>query len=193
MTTAQSFDTERDLTPDEIIARSKLRDELDEERDGLITAVEDRRREIRGFVAKRKKIEAQLRDVRRELRTGKVFDSPQVPLVFPDVLPTLARHGEGELLDPAELLHLITCVRPREFWPSLTDVESWHEQVRADVQKWCRTEHTRAAPIAGSPLPDSFDMPNVLQNIRFRVEEKAARKRKAASKRKAGKRKAGKR
>lgn len=195
MTTAQSFDTERDLTADEIAERSKLRDELDEERDGLITAVEDRRREIRGFTAKRKKIEAQLRDVRRELRTGKVFDSPQTALAFPDASPALARHGEGELLDPVELRHLITCVRPPEFWPTLRDVESWHEQVRADVQKWCRTEHTRAAPIAGSPLPDSFDMPNVLQNIRFRVEEEIKRKaaKRKATARKAGKRKAGKR
>src|SRR6187549_2062313 len=92
---------ERDLTPSEIAERDKLRDELDEERDGLLVAVEDRRKEIRGFNAKRKRLEAQLRDVRRELRTGKVFESPQVALPFEE--PAQARHGEGELLGPVEL------------------------------------------------------------------------------------------
>lgn len=173
---------ERDLTPEEIIARGKLRDELDEERDGLLAAVEDRRKEIRGFNVKRKTLEVQLRDVRRELRTGKVFESRQTSLALdePPAPAPPARHGEGELLDPIELRHLITCVRPREAWPTVKQVESWHEQVRADVQKWCRDEHTRAHPIAGMPLPPAGSMPNVLENIVF--DRELARERKAERK-----------
>lgn len=172
---------ERDLTPEEITARGKLRDELDNERDALIASVEDRRKEIRGFNVKRKRIEVQLRDVRRELSTGKVFESRQTSLALD---APAARHGEGELLDPIELRHLITCVRPREAWPTVKQVESWHEQVRADVQKWCRAEHTRAHPITGLPLPASFDMPNVLANIVFDREnerERKAERKKAAA------------
>lgn len=208
MTTTQSFSTERDLTPTELAERDELRDQLDEERDGLITAVEDRRREIRGFNVKRKKIEVQLRDVRRELRTGKVFESPQTLMPFEEPAPATARHGEGELLDPVELRHLITCVRPRELWPTVKEVQGWHEQVRADVQRWCRVEHARATPIAGLPLPESFAIPNVLANIAFRnapgVQGKASierhgvwpgrkGKRKASKPGKASKRKASKR
>jgi hypothetical protein len=199
--TTQSFSTERDLTPEEIRERDKLRDDLDEERDGLITAVEDRRKEIRGFNVKRKKIEVQLRDVRRELRTGKVFESPQTVMPFEDP-PATARHGEGELLDPVELRHLISCVRPPELWPTLKDVKSWHEDVRADVQRWCRVEHARATPIAGLPLPDSFAIPNVLENVAYKdipgVQGKASIERHGVwagrkGKRKATARKAGKR
>jgi hypothetical protein len=195
----QTLDIERELTPDEISERGTLRDKLDEERDGLLVAVEDRRREIRAFNVKKKRIEAQLRDVRRELRSGTVFEAPPSPqAIFPFEEPppaAPARHGEGELIDPIELRHLITCVRPREFWPSVKEVSRWHAEVRADVQKWCRAEHTRAHPIAGHPLPDTFMIPNVLENIRFRVEEKNERKRKASKvgKRKAAARKASKR
>ena len=204
--TTQSFDTERDLTPDEILERNKLRDDLDEERDALLVAVEDRRKEIRGFNVARKKVEMQLRDVQRELRTGKVFESPQTTLVFdgPDAhlerrdrgiepdrkFPEPApRHGEGELLDPVALRHLITCVRPRGFWPTVREVEGWHEQVRADVQRWCGVEHTRANPIAGLPLPDSFGMPYVLSKIEFEREDKR-KQRQGVGERKATARKA---
>jgi hypothetical protein len=173
----QTLDRERELTEDEIKARTKLRDELDDERDDLGKSIEDRRREIRTFTAKRKKLEAQLRDVRRELRTGTVFESSQ--LTFPEVPQGESRHGEGELLDPIELRHLISCVRPREGWPTVKEIKGWHPEVRADVQKWCRSEHTRASPIAGAPLPEPTAMPNVLENIIFRHEEKIEAKRKA--------------
>lgn len=172
---------ERDLTPGEIRERDKLRNDLDEERDLLIGSIEDRRREIRGFTSKKKKIEVQLRDVRRELRTGKVFESPQSTFPFEDPQAE-ARHGEGALLDPVELRHLITCVRPREGWPTVKEIKGWHPEVRADVQKWCRTEHAQAHPIAGAPLPPapSLAMPNVLENIIFRLEEKQLAQRKAS-------------
>jgi hypothetical protein len=191
--TTQSFDTERELTAEEIRERGELRDQLDEERDGLLVAVEDRRREIRGFNVKRKQLEAQLRDVRRELRTGKVFESPQTALPF-EQPAAQARHGEGELLDPVELRHLITCVRPPELWPTVTEIEGWHEQVRADVQKWCRDEHTRADPIAGVPLPPASAMPDVLANIAFEregwIHQSRKRGKRKASKRKTTARKA---
>jgi hypothetical protein len=199
--TTQNFSTERDLTAQEIKERDALRDELDEERDLLTTAVEDRRKEIRGFIAKRKKIEVQLRDVRRELRTGKVFESPQT-VMFEEPAPATARHGEGELLDPVELRHLITCVRPRELWPTVKEVEAWHEDVRADVQRWCRVAVTRNHPIAGLPLPEMFAIPNVLENIAYKdipgVQGKESIERHGVwagrkGKRKATARKAGKR
>lgn len=170
---------ERDLTPDEIRERDKLRNDLDEERDLLLGSIEDRRREIRGFNSKKKKIEVQLRDVRRELRTGKVFESPQSTFPFEDPLAE-GRHGEGALLEPDELRELVMAVRPREGWPTLKEIKRWHPEVRADVQKWCRVEHARVSPIAGAPLLQPIAMPNVLENIVFAHEEQQLAKRKAS-------------
>jgi len=71
------------------------------------------------------------------------------------------------LLDPVELRHLVTCVRPRKCWPSVEEVESWHTDVRAAVQRWCHIEQACASgiPIAGHPLPERLPMPNVLFNL----------------------------
>lgn len=89
------------------------------------------------------------------------------------------RPAHFQLLDPAELRHLITCVRPKEFWPSVKEIESWHEQVRADVQRWCRIEHARSHPIAGHPVPMNMAMPSVLANIEHAAKPRRARKAKA--------------
>lgn len=178
---------ERDLTPAEIEERTALRDQLDDERDDLIGAVEQRRREIRGFNASRKRLESRIRDVRRELRSGKVQESRQMGLALDE---PEARHGEGELLDPVKLQLLVMCTRPAEHCPTVAEVEAWHPQVRADVQRWCRAQHARANPIAGLPLPPVMIMPNVLENVAF--DREPPRKRKAG-KRKASKRKAAKR
>ncbi len=77
-------------------------------------------------------------------------------------------------LDAIELRHLVTCVRPREFWPSVKEVESWHADVRADVQRWCRAEHAHASPIAGHSLPARSPMPNVLANLELSAPKKKA-------------------
>lgn len=91
----------------------------------------------------------------------------------PEHDPPPQRHGEGPLLDAIELRHLVTCVRPKEFWPSVATVESWHPDVRADVQRWCRNEHVRASPIAGLPVPHASPMPNVLANVE--IDKRAKR------------------
>jgi hypothetical protein len=82
------------------------------------------------------------------------------------------RHGEGPLMNAAQLRHLVTRVRPKEFWPSVEMVTSWHADVRADVQRWCQIEHKRSHPIAGMPVPFNSEMPNVLQNIEFERKPK---------------------
>lgn len=101
---------------------------------------------------------------------GTEFD---VEAELDDEDPLPQRHGEGSLLDAIELRHLVTCVRPKEFWPTVATVESWHPDVRADVQRWCRNEHVRASPIAGLPIPHASPMPNVLENIE--IEKKGKR------------------
>jgi hypothetical protein len=168
---------ERELTPIEIEERTKQNLDLQGKRDDNLIEIGEKRRQIRMLVAANKRLELQSSEVRREIRTGKVFESRQglLPLDEPP-----ARHGEGALVDPVELRHMITCVRPREFWPTVKQVATWHEQVRADVQRWCRAEHARAHPIAGAPLPPAFAMPNVLENIALELEESERIKRKAS-------------
>lgn len=170
---------ERDLEVAEIEERKALNLDLQTERDENLAEVDEKRRQIRMLNVARKKLELRSAEVRREIRTGKVFESRQGLLALDE---PEARCGAGELLEPGELRHLIACVRPRELWPTVAQVETWHWQVRADVQRWCRVEHARANPIAGAPLPASFPMPNVLENVAFDRED-----RKAGKKRKAGK------
>lgn len=98
----------------------------------------------------------------------------------------MARHGEGPLLGAVELRHLITCVRPKEFWPSVKEVASWHTDVMADVQRWCRIEHTRAHPIAGKPMPWNCAMPNVLENVEHAKRKGGARPLSSPRKRRSG-------
>lgn len=105
-------------------------------------------------------------------RCGEVDASTSDPAPEIDPPGPPARHGEGELLDAIELRHLITCVRPREFWPAVKQVETWHTDVRADVQRWCRIEVAHAHPIAGHPLPPREPMPNVLANLGHAPKEK---------------------
>src|SRR3954471_10940869 len=123
---------ERELTPIEIEERTKQKLDLQGKRDDNLIEIGEKRRQIRMLVAANKRLELQSSEVRREIRTGKVFESRQVLLPL-DEPP--ARHGDGALADPVELRHMITCVRPREFWPTVKQVATWHEQVRADVQR----------------------------------------------------------
>lgn len=169
----------RELTPVELEERNKLNLDLQGQRDDNLTEISEKRRQIRMLNVSNKRLELQSAEVRREIRTGKVFESRQGLLAL-DEPP--ARHGEGALLDPIELHHLITCVRPRELWPTVKQVGAWHEQVRADVQKWCRAEHARANPIAGAPLPPASPVPNVLENIALDLEHARETARKAKRK-----------
>ena len=73
----------------------------------------------------------------------------------------------GPQLNAFELRYLITCVRPKEFWPTLKEVETWHQDVRTRVQDWCRIEHAHAHPIQGMTLPERGPLPNVLAALEF--------------------------
>jgi|GEM_PF-5406099 len=188
---------ERDLTPEEIEERKTLNLALQAECDENVAEVSDKRKQIRALNVARKKLELESAEIRREIRTRKVFESRQGVLALDQPAPPLGswsaltgepRHGEGPLLEPVDLRYLIACVRPPEMVPTIKQVKSWHEQVRADVQRWCRVEHTRAAPIAGLALPAAYPMPSVLENIVF--ERDASIRKDKAAKRKAGKRKA---
>lgn len=169
--TTQDFDTERELTLDEMRERGARRDELDEERDALIGAVEDRRREIRGFNAKRKKIEVQLRDVRRELRTGKVFESPQttlpIDLSVPD--PFEARYP---IATDAERLHIqLRVVLQGVLVPSIERLEKWPPSsgIFHAIAHWARTElaymNEKSEPDLRRPAREP--MPEKLAEVRM--------------------------
>lgn len=93
----------------------------------------------------------------------------------PETDPPPRRHGPGPAMDPIELRHAITCVRPKEFWPTVKAVASWHPEVRADVQRWCRIEHILAHPVEGMTLPQREQMPNVLENIEHEKAKRGAR------------------
>ncbi len=85
--------------------------------------------------------------------------------VLPDEDPVTSL--SGPVLDTQALLHLIKCVRPKEFWPTLKEMADWHQDVRTRVQDWCRIEHAHAHPIKGITLPERTPLPNVLAALEF--------------------------
>ncbi len=93
--------------------------------------------------------------------------------VLPDEDPVTSL--SGPVLDTQALLHLIKCVRPKEFWPTLKEMADWHQDVRTRVQDWCRIEHAHAHPIKGITLPERTPLPNVLAALEFPHPKKPKR------------------
>ncbi len=182
---------ERPLTAIEIKQRQVDHLRLLTEIDNYQSEIDEHRRCAKDAANEVARIQSRERELRRELRSGTVWEARQKELGFetadtllerpkdpaisaltdepapeidPPGPPPPQRHGDGPLLDPVELRHLVTCMRPKQFWPSLKDVEGWHPDVRADVQRWAHAEHAHASPIAGLPLPLRQEMPYVLAN-----------------------------
>jgi len=186
----QSLTAERDLTEDEIKGRTKLRDELDDEHDDLIKAVEDRRREIRGFNAKKKKIESQLRDVRRELRTGKMFESPQGTLGFDMTVPD-PFSAQYPIAVEHERLHIqLSVVLQGVLVPSIEKLEKWHESEPAfqEIAHWARTElaYMNQKSHPDLELPPRLPMPERLSELRMYLGKASQRRPRAVKVRPVG-------
>lgn len=165
---------ERDLTPAELEERAALRDKLDDERDALLVSIEDRRREVRGFVARCKKIASQVRDIRREIRSGKVIESPQISLALdlatPD--PFAARYPMAR--DHARLHSELAVVLQGVLVPSIEKLEKWHvaSGVFDAMAHWARTElaHMNRKEHPDLQLPQQFPMPVKLAALRAELQ-----------------------
>jgi hypothetical protein len=167
----QSFDVERELTLAEIAERTALREKLDDERDDLIAAIESRRRETRGFNAAKKKLESRLRDVRRELRTGRVFESPQGTLPMA-IAPTDPFESKYPAARDHETLHgQLAVVLQGVLVPSIERLEKWpiDTGIFHGVAHWARTElaYMNAKEHPELVLPPRFPMPEKLSDVRI--------------------------
>lgn len=193
---------ERTLSAAEVSQRKDDCFDLLTERDGVLSAIDERKREIKTLDLEAKSLDARISVLRHEVRSGKTLVTRQqeLPLdhvTLGDVMgnpvedprdferaDTLVqrpqRWDDGKQLDAVELRHLITCVRPREAWPMVAEVEAWHADVRADVQRWARIEHAHAHPIAGMPLPAREQMHDVLAHIEAKPKRKARAKKEKA-------------
>lgn len=202
--TTMNFDVERELTLSEIRERTELREQLDDERDALLAAVEARRREIRGFNVARKKLESRLRDVRRELRTGKMFESPQgtLPLDLPPIDPFEARYSPAR--DHESLHAQLAVVLQGVLVPSIEKLEKWHPDtgIFQGIAHWARTElaylnkkeHPDLALPARSPMPEKLaELRMYLGGARKRYERPTAAKKAPRGKRGEGSEATGKR
>lgn len=191
---------EKRLTRDEVETRHDQLVQLFSSQESISAEIDGHRRDLRAARRQLRELDTRVRVVSREIRSGVALIPRQQALPDPGIDGTTdtpapeidppgppSRHGEGPLLDAAQLRHLVTCVRPKEFWPTPKQVESWHADVRADVQRWCRMAHTRAHPIAGQPVPHDFTMPNVLANIEHEPAKKKRGARPLTSGRKKGK------
>lgn len=170
---------ERDLTPTEIAERTQLRDELDDERDKLLTAVDDRRREVRGFNASRKKLEVRIRDLRREIRSGKVLESRQMTFAM-ELLPPSAFESRYPMAGDAEALRRqLAIVFQGVLVPSIDKISEWHPSspLFQMVAHWTRTEHAHmnATSHPELQLPSRLPMPRDLAKLRA-AEKKPARR-----------------
>lgn len=85
--TDTSFDAadfyERDLSSSEVEQRKNLTLDLMSERDDLLSAVDEKRLEIRRLNAQRKKLDSRTAQLRREIRSRKVLEPRQTELVIP--------------------------------------------------------------------------------------------------------------
>jgi len=190
----QEFDNERELSPAELAERTVLRDKLDDERDDLIKGIEDRRREIRGFTASRKKIEIRLRDLRREIRTGRVIESPQVSLglELPATDPFEVRYPMAR---DFERLHteLAIALQPHGgLTPSIEKLEKCAKHpstgIFQGIAHWARTElaHMNAKEHPEIVLPSRLPMPEKLVEVRMYLAKKIAQRPRAVKVRPAG-------
>lgn len=85
--TDTSFDPgefyERELSPHEVEQRKNLTLDLMGERDDLLSAIDEKRLEIRRLNAQRKKLDSRTAQLRREIRSRKVLEPRQTELVMP--------------------------------------------------------------------------------------------------------------
>lgn len=171
--TTSAFDSERDLTEVELHERGILRDKLDDEKDDLIKAVEERRREIRGFNAARKKIERRLLDVRREIRSGKVYESPQGTLAIDMSVPQPFEARYPMASDHARLHSELAVVLQGVLVPSIEKLETLcvHPStgIFQTLAHWARTElaYMNAKEHPDLALPSRMPMPDKLVELRM--------------------------
>jgi len=189
---------ERTLSVAEVSQRKDDCFDLLTERDGVLSAIDERKREIKTLDLESKSLDARISVLRHEVRSGKTLVTRQqeLPLdrvtlgdVMGDPVEDLRQNycsdivnepAEPEALSPFDLRQLVVAVLPA-IAPQLkvTEVESWHADVRADVQRWAQVEHKLAHPIAGMPLPQREQLPNVLDNLE-RAAKRAAEKKRGA-------------
>lgn len=203
-----SFDREqffeRELTTAEIEHRKSLTLDLLSERDDLITAVDERRREIRALNASRRKLEARTAQVRREIRSGKVLEPRQTEFSLPppeEVTKATAYDRYDELYPIAETTDALHV----QVFEALNDDQLGAEWVAQEVPwepgseefiavaNWARLERAHLdskerglngdPPIAGLTIPAREQMPLALRQF-LEIEQlpKAKRKAKATSK-----------
>jgi hypothetical protein len=184
---------ERTLSAAEVSQRKDDCFDLLTERDGVLSAIDERKREIKTLDLESKSLDARISVLRHEVRSGKTLVTRQqeLPLdrvTLGDVMgdpvedprdycsDIVYEPAEPEALSPFDLRQLVVAVLPA-IALKVTEVESWHADVRADVQRWAQVEHKLAHPIAGMPLPQREQLPNVLDNLEHAAKRAAKKKR----------------
>lgn len=179
MTDAATY--ERDLTPKELEQRTARRDQLDDQRDDLIASVAERRKEIRALNASKKRLELELLDVRREIRSGKVIESKQ--LAFP-IVEVTDNADPFEKAFPqaltAERLHRdLSLVLQGVLVPSIATIEEWHPGIFLGIAHWARVElayMNRNGMTTPLELPPRGRMPDKLAEARELLGRRPAKK-----------------
>lgn len=174
MTTSSDF-YERDLSALEIEQRKSLTLELLGERDDNLVAVEEKRREIRALNAARKKLDVRTAGLRREIRSGKVFESRQTELPLdPDPVASgypLARTG-------TELRDQLFVVLSGERIPGPKQLARWRPEYFEEVARWAQNElDAREHPERATPAP----MPQPLTDLRLELRQRRRGKKKTTS------------
>jgi hypothetical protein len=208
--TDTSFDREqffeRELSPLEVEQRKILTLDLLTERDDLITAVDEKRREIRALNKSRRNLESRTAQIRREIRSGKVLEPRQVSLDLPPADGTRNICDRFEELYPLattvfELSDVLAEVLTDAQWTALLDPEEtpripWGSGtgIFDAVATWARIESAHRdselrardgrAAIADLTIPARTPMPEALQQLLSGPQKKkpSKKKRKAARK-----------
>lgn len=80
--TEQNPFIERQLTPLEIKERTAIALDLMEERDDIVSSIDEKRREIKELNVDKDRLDARIAQLRREVRNGKVLEPRQTSMPF---------------------------------------------------------------------------------------------------------------
>lgn len=160
---------ERDLAPVEIHTRTELALLLMGEQDDLLSAIAEKRREIRALNVSRKKLESRVGQLRREIRSGKALESRQLELeVSPPPDPFAARYpmARDALRLHADLSVALQGVQV----PSAERLGQWHPDtgIFQAIAHWARLElaHMNAKEHPEIEIPGRMPMPEKLAELR---------------------------
>jgi hypothetical protein len=169
---------ERELTPSEIEERNKLNLDLQGKRDDNLAEINEKRRQIRMLNVSNKRLELRSAEIRREIRTGKVFESRQgvLALELAPAEPVDRNSFAGRYplaRDAVQLQGQLAVVLQGVLTPSIAKLERWQPSTAGfqELAHWARVElaYMNLTEHPALQIPSRMPMPKHLAALRGEI------------------------